>query len=124
MGKHRHQIGLVALLAFVLILGLASLALASPWSDLPDSLLDSYGVSVSQVAGISSGYPDGSFRPYQSITRAQFVKMAVATFDIPLLNPPTPTFRDVPRGHFYYQYIEGAYAAGLTNGIGRQPLRP
>ncbi|NLT36411.1 MAG: hypothetical protein GXX83_11005, partial [Gaiellales bacterium] len=43
--------------------------LAPSWSDLPHDALSGYGVTLAQLAGISSGYEDGTFRPDQSIPR-------------------------------------------------------
>lgn len=102
----------------VLLLGLGSTALATSWSDIDDSVLDSYGVSLDQLSQISTGFPDGNWRPWQSVTRAQFVKMADAAFAIDLAHPTTPTFSDVPADDQYYEYIEGAYLAALVEGIG------
>jgi len=107
-----------ALFTLLLVLGLAPVALAGSWSDVPDSLLASYGVSETQVKDISSGYPDGTFRPSKSITRAQFVKMADAAFGVTPLASASATFSDVPTTHFYHPEIEAAYAAGLVNGVG------
>ena len=81
---------------------------------MPDTVTAPYGVTDNQVASISEGFTDGLWRPYQSVTRAQFVKMAVVAFDIPLMNPAIATFTDVPKGSHYYQYVEGAVAAGLV----------
>ena len=50
--------------------------------------------------------------------RAQFAMLAVTGFGLSTSSPTTPTFVDVPRGSLYYQYIEGAYAAGLVRGLG------
>ncbi|MGI5940020.1 MAG: S-layer homology domain-containing protein [Thermoleophilia bacterium] len=95
-----------------------TIAVAPSWSDLSADTLSGYGVSLSQLAGISRGYEDGTFRPHQSILRSQFVKMATATFAIAETHPTTATFSDVPADHFYFGYIEGAYASQLVNGIG------
>ncbi len=118
MGKRITKIGILAVVALALVLGLASAALGTSWGDLPDNLLASYGVTASQVAAISSGYPDGTFRPQRSITRAQFVKMADAAFALAPLAPAVPSFEDVALSDLYYPYIEAAYAAGLINGVG------
>lgn len=102
----------------VLLLGLGSTALATSWSDIDNSVLDSYGVTLEQLSQVSAGFPDGSWRPWQSVTRAQFVKMADAAFAIDLAYPTNPTFSDVPATHQYYEYIEGAYSAALIEGVG------
>jgi hypothetical protein len=115
---HAKAVAAVMVITLVLLLGLVSGALASPWIDVSDGLLASYGVSGGEVAAISGGYPDGTFKPSQGITRAQFTKMADAAFGVSLANPATSTFSDVPATHYYYRYIEGAYAGGLVNGVG------
>ncbi len=113
-----RRIILVLAIALMVVLTFASVAMGSSWRDAPDSLLASYGVSDTQVKGVSSGYPDGTFQPFRSITRAQFVKMVDATFGVAPLAPLVPTFSDVPSTHFYYRHIEGACTRGLVNGVG------
>ena len=92
--------------------------------DLPDTVTAKYGVTDNQVAAISEGYPGGLWKPYQTVTRAQFTKMAVAAFNIPLADPATASYTDVPKGSYYYQYIEGAKAAGVVNGTSATDLQP
>lgn len=117
-GKRLTKLAVVVAVGLLLVLGLSSAALASSWSDVPDSMLASYGVTNEQVSAIASGYPDGTFRPNDNIVRTQFVKMADDAFSIEQAFPASPTFSDVPTDDDYYGYIEGAYAAGLVNGIG------
>jgi hypothetical protein len=109
---------LLTALAIVMVLGLSSAALAkySDWTDMSIQVTGPYGISLQQVAGVSSGFADNTWRPFQDITRAQFTKMAVQAFNIPLKNPATPSFSDVPYGSTFYQYIEGARAAKAING--------
>jgi predicted amidohydrolase YtcJ len=102
----------------LLVVGLGSVVGASTWTDLPTSVLDGYDITAEQVAEISSGYPDGTWKPFAGITRAQFVKMAVTAFSVELATPAAPSFSDVPPGDYYYSYIEGAAAAGLVTGVG------
>ncbi len=98
MPKRTLKVALLAVLSVVLVLGMSTVALADQtWSDLPDTVTAKYGVTDNQVAAISEGYPGGLWKPYQSITRAQFTKMAVAAFNIPLTEPATPSFTDVLR---------------------------
>lgn len=117
MQKRTLKVALLAVLSLVLVLGISAVGLAAaPWTDLPDTVTAKYGITDNQVAGISEGYPNGLWKPYQSVTRAQFTKMAVAAFNIPLKDPATASFTDVPKGSFYYPYVEGAKAAGIVNG--------
>jgi hypothetical protein len=101
---------------FLVLLGGAALA-APPWSDAPDSFwTETYGVTDTQVGAVASGYSDGTFRPNQPVTRAEFAKMAVSGLGIATQNPASPTFIDVLPGSTFYIYVEGAYAAGLVKG--------
>jgi len=114
MQKRTLKVAILAVLAIILVLGISSVALADQtWPDLPDTVTAKYKITDNQVAGISDGFVGGLWKPYQSVTRAQFTKMAVATFNIPLANPATASYPDVPQGSLYYTYVEGAKAAGI-----------
>jgi hypothetical protein len=56
--------------------------------------------------GIVSGYPDGSFKPGGGVTREEYCKMMVLTFQAPIKNPSEPTFTDVVQSRWSYGYIE------------------
>ncbi len=125
MQKRTLKVALLAVLATILVLSFSSVALADQtWSDLPDTVTAKYGITDNQVAGISDGFPNGTWKPFQSVTRGQFTKMAVLAFGIPLANPATPSFTDVPKTHIFYQYIEGAKAVAIANGTGSTTFSP
>ena len=60
-------------LAAVLLVGQAF----ASFSDLPQTHWASEAVDQMAQAGILEGYPDGSFRPDDILTRAQFLTMVV-----------------------------------------------
>lgn len=68
--------------------------------------------------GAISGYADNTFRPYNLTTRGQLCKIVALAEGWPLYTPPTPTFRDVPAGQTFYEYIETAYHQGIVSGYG------
>ncbi|MHB0980012.1 MAG: S-layer homology domain-containing protein [Thermoleophilia bacterium] len=117
------KVALVAVFTLILVLGFAGIAQAQ-WSDLTLSIVGDYGITEAQVGQISQGFTDGSWKPYANMPRKQFVKMAVAAYKIPLVNPATPSYSDVPAAHDYYKYVEAATAAGLTNGVGGGKFDP
>src|SRR5660398_315891 len=117
MHLRNHKVVLALVLTVALVLGLAGTAFAS-WSDLTASILGDYGITESEVAQISDGYTDGSWKPYADMQRRQFVKMADDAYVITLVSPATPTYTDVPASDEYYPLVEGATAAGLINGVG------
>jgi len=83
-----------------------------------DTVLDLYDM------GAVNGYGDGTFRPYNTTTRAQFVKMVVLAFDVPLYTGSEQHFSDVPSSNPFYAYVESGRAAGLLNGYGDGTFRP
>ena len=66
--------------------------------------------------GLLSGYGDGTFRPYDAVTRGQVAKVVVSAAGYALQNPSSPSFSDVAAGSTYYQYIETAKANGVLSG--------
>jgi hypothetical protein len=66
--------------------------------------------------GIISGYSDGTFRPYNTVTRGQLCKIISIARGWDLVSPPTPTFRDVPSGNAFYTYIETAFSHNIISG--------
>jgi hypothetical protein len=116
---------LVIIAVVIVLLGSGAALAAPPWSDAPSAWwVSAYGVTDTQVGTIAAGYPDGTFRPAQAVTRAQFTKMAVDGLGVPKANPPTASFTDVPAAHYYYQWIEGGVAAGLISGFGDGTFGP
>ena len=116
MWKRILRVAAAASLAIALVLTLAGSALA--WSDLGPDDWGRYGLTEEQIKVISDGYPDGTWKPYDEVSRSQSAKMAVVAFEIPLVDPDAPTYTDVPKDDPYYRYIETAAAAGVTRGIG------
>lgn len=67
--------------------------------------------------GIVSGDGSGYFRPKDNITREEFVKMLVLTFDISSVNQEDMTFNDVVSDEWYYPYLQTAFQSGIVEGI-------
>jgi hypothetical protein len=74
--------------------------------------------------GLISGYGDGTFRPYTTVTRGQVAKMIVLAAGWTLVNPTTATFKDVAVGSSYYTYVETAYANKVISGYADGTFRP
>ncbi len=55
--------------------------------------------------GIINGYPDGLFRPGDTVNTAEFLKMLTLTFDL-RISAPAFTYRDVPPDAWYTAYAD------------------
>lgn len=73
--------------------------------------------------GIINGYEDGTYKPENYVTRAEFAKMLVVTFGI-YYQDAISVFSDVPTGEWYNSYIASAEAAGLVRGNGDGSFSP
>ncbi|MGD6843096.1 S-layer homology domain-containing protein [Bacillus infantis] len=73
-------------------------------------------ISYLAEKGIISGYPDGTFRPNNPITRQQVAAMLVQAFELDYMNRPDPGFKDVKKGAYYYQAIATVADEGLIRG--------
>jgi len=74
--------------------------------------------------GVVSGYADGTFRPNENVTRAQFAKMLVGAMGWDLQAPAAGNFSDVPSDHWAYAFVETAAAYGILSGYADGTFRP
>ncbi|MGN1098537.1 MAG: S-layer homology domain-containing protein, partial [Clostridia bacterium] len=65
--------------------------------------------------GVINGYLDGTFKPANNITRAEFAKIMVTALN-KYDYTATATFTDVPSVEWYYSFVASAKQAGLING--------
>ena len=65
--------------------------------------------------GIISGYPDNTFRPAQSISRAHTAALFVRSLNLKPVRAGKE-FKDVPKSHPYYNEVQTVYRAGIFDG--------
>lgn len=73
--------------------------------------------------GIISGFPDGSFRPNEPVTRAQFAAMVRQAFRRSATRGAVP-FADVPANYWAAEAIREAYTTGFLSGYPNNIFRP
>ena len=67
-------------------------------------------------AGITTGYPDGTYRPAENVSRAQMAAFIIrANFGESFSYSPTPHFTDIPDTHWAFKYIQKMYDRGDNN---------
>lgn len=73
-------------------------------------------------SGYISGYPDGTFRPNNAISRAEFVTIANKAFGF--TSSQGISFNDVKAGYWAYSEIQKGVAAGYVQGDASGTFRP
>ncbi len=73
-------------------------------------------ILVMYERGIINGFTDGTFRPENNVTRAEFIKMLVAALKLEIGGDVQ--FDDVNAGDWHYAYIATAFNKGIVNGVG------
>lgn len=74
--------------------------------------------------GVIKGYEDGTFRPDQTVNRAEFAKMILEAFGYPLIDKKTPSFKDSQPSDWHYPYIETAKYQGMIKGYKSRMVKP
>ncbi|MDW7651309.1 MAG: S-layer homology domain-containing protein [Bacillota bacterium] len=86
--------------------------------------------AVTRLAGLGilAGYPDGTFKPDNSITRAEFAKVAVLTMGLEttadLLMNVNSKFADVEAGKWYTGYVNVATNLNVLKGYPDGTFKP
>ena len=78
--------------------------------------------------GIIRGFPDGTFRPFERVTRGQAAKMIA---ELTYVQAPhryntslRPSFKDIPNSHQYFEAIEGLASYEVIGGFSDGTFRP
>jgi hypothetical protein len=103
---------------------LISISNTHPFVDLSEDHWANDPIQYLLSEQIISGYADGTFRPADQVTRAQFAKMLVGAMGWELQTPQNPTFTDVGSDMWAYSYIETAAAHGVISGYSDGTFHP
>jgi hypothetical protein len=115
-------------LATVMVMGLMMVG-ANAFTD-DESIQNSEAVDVVSALGIIGGYPDGSYKPTQTVTRAEMAKLICVTLNggkDPVLGvKDTPTYSDVRNSSDAWaeSYIEYCSNLGIVSGVGDGRFSP
>lgn len=74
--------------------------------------------------GILSGFPDGTFRPYQSVTRAEMALLIQNTYQFKFDPAAKMPFTDVNESMASYEAIQAMTQQGITLGVSETTFGP
>ncbi len=117
----------VALLVVATVLGtVTTFASAGPLADIEGT---KYEAAVKALTGLNivTGFPDGTYKPNATLTRAMAAAIMVRALGLEetakLSKGATP-FSDVPATDWASGYVNVAFAQGVINGIGNNQFAP
>ncbi len=112
------------LLALVMVLSLClSVSAASRFSDVSGHWAEEY-IEKWVDRGVAGGYPDGTFRPDNKITRAEVAKVLAVAYELDANNGETVKFSDVSADSWYASYVDACSANGVLSGYSDGTFRP
>lgn len=126
--RRQGQIFRIIVLTLILILGLTIPSHAQEIITTSKSILDidehwaSEQITEWIDLGFIEGYEDGSFKPDNSITRAEFATLTNKALDVTETAPVE--FADVTESDWYYDEIAKAVAQGYLSGYEDGTVRP
>ncbi|MDD6255905.1 MAG: S-layer homology domain-containing protein [Eubacteriales bacterium] len=99
-------------------------AYASSFSDISDTPFAS-AIEMLSNAAIINGYGDGTFGPYDTLTRAEACTLIYKAYGDDTYSPYSRyNFSDLPDSHWGYKYITYCAGAGIVSGYPDGTFRP
>ena len=95
---------------------------STTFSDVPTNAWYYTELELCYNVGIVNGCGDGTFKPNDPVTRAEFASMAARFAE--LTNSAKAMFTDVTKDHWAYQAINAAAEAGWVQGYGNGTYHP
>ena len=99
------------LLALIMVIGTMTVP-AFAYSDVEEGTYTSEAITILTDLDILHGFVDGSFKPDDTITRAQMATVICNALGYGEIGQTTTVFKDVPKEHWASGYI------GMINGLG------
>lgn len=114
----------LATILLVVLLLPTETAGAGTFSDLSENHTNYDAILYLQENGVLNGYSDGTFRPDQTVNRAEFLKIILEGSDIALdISTDTP-FTDINHNEWYGPYVKKAFHESWINGYSDGTFRP
>ncbi|WLR49025.1 S-layer homology domain-containing protein [Halobacillus litoralis] len=93
------------------------------FSDVPKETFGSGYIDSAVEAGFVNGYPDGTFRPKDSVTRGDVAILIHYAFDIEG-DKEAESFPDISKDDYYYDSVTTLKASNIVSGYPDKTYRP
>lgn len=91
---------------------------ASGFKDVPSTHQFYTDIMNLQQRGIIQGFPDGTFKAGEGVTRGQAAKIIAGVLGLNTTAVANPQFKDIPTTHQYYGAVAALKQAGIIDGKG------
>ncbi|MFH1709638.1 MAG: S-layer homology domain-containing protein [bacterium] len=81
-------------------------------------------IAVLSALKLFNGYPDGTFKPNKTITRAELISILVKSAEDPTIEAVGATFKDVKSNNWAAPYIKKGVALGFASGYSDGTFKP
>ncbi|MCX5726428.1 MAG: S-layer homology domain-containing protein [Candidatus Saganbacteria bacterium] len=94
------------------------------FQDVPEGYWNKRTIEYLGTIGILTGYPDGTFRPNETINRAEETTILIRSKFTEVATPETAPFNDVPLSHWAARYLSKAREEYIAKGYPDGTFRP
>ncbi len=108
---------------FLLVSLLATSAFAATFTDVPSYFWGKQAIDRWADEGIITGYPDGSYKPNNTISRAEFASLIVKIFE-PIKTKDITEYQDVKATDWFYDVLSKAVAMNAIDEASKTTMRP
>ena len=117
------------LLSAVMLLSAIPMVGAASFKDSADvTVINAEAVDIMSDLKVVAGFPEGDFKPNDTLTRAQAAKILccvmLGTKDADALYSTGSTFSDVPASHWANKFVEYCASKGVVSGVGSGKFDP
>ena len=120
MKKHFNKI--ISILTFVFVVNIAATVCMAAFSDVDMNTARGKAIAEMQSLGYIQGFGDGTFRPDDTLTRAEFVTIINKMYNYYV--QANNIFKDIKSTDWYYADVLAAAQAGYIKGMGDGTFRP
>ena len=101
----RRIVKLIALICAMTLMFVEVGATEAQFTDMPATHWAQLYVSEMAKSSVITGYPDGSFKPANNVTRAEFAKMLAVASNTDTENVHKADFTDVSSNDWFFKYV-------------------
>ncbi len=117
------------LLSAIMLLSAIPMVGAASFKDSADiSFMNISAVDIMSDLKVVTGFPEGDFKPNDTLTRAQAAKIlccvALGNANADALAAGGSTFTDVPASHWANKFVEYCASKGIVSGVGNNKFDP